>query len=505
MRHTLLIVALISLVVPSAASTWYAGGTHEPDTSYDTAAWMFQEPPPVGSNRIYFNGITFSGTTTSVSPNVALLEMQNEPPASERHMALLGVWKDCNGDGYIGAAEQALREYPASLLLTGSTCPGVTGPASAWVPGAHNYNGWVSEFIFIGRTGTQRIYTDADAMVWGDYHRPDEKPTFRSCALTPFPRGTTQSTGGALAYAECRMEQRIGFEFMENFNAVVDAVGDPLGLRFEDESDPFSSPVGQVQTFGSDAGENTPVYVWDCEAGSTTVGPARVYSPDPRAGNADPTKWTIPAFYNTTTEGMYPDNCDPSDDRAGGFYQEDDFLGIDPNNKTQADWNFQFAAGGRGGPGAGHVGGAGAAGAANDLGVGWGGHTGWYGDSLYLSKTGPNLVRASLSSVSFSGAYWLTFYASVGTATNARGFEKTVGTGEYGSWHCGDETSGIHNGWNCDPSTWYLNLDGTSVTPPYPYAFPGQPYQFRDVDCYDGSNAVGVATGGPAYGPDPCT
>ena len=487
MRQPLLILAILALLVPTAASTWRAGGTHEPDTSYDTPTWMFQDPPPAGANRIYFNAMALTGTSTSVSPNVALLETQNEPPAAERHMALLGVWKDCNGDGYVGSAEQGLREYSSTLLTTTSVCPSA--------PGGHNSGGWVVEFFFIGRTGGPRIYSDAQAMVWGDYHRPDEKPTFRSCALTPFPRGTTQSTGGLIAYGECRMEQRIGFEFMENFNTVVDAIGDPLGLRFEDESDPFSSPVGQVQTFGSDDGANTPAYVWDCESPGTPVGPAQVYRPDPRLGDAPPTSWTIPAFYNTTMEGVYPDECDPSDDRTGGFYQEDDFLGVDPNNKTQADWNFQFAAGNRNLPVIG----------ANDGGLGWGGHTGWYGDSLYLSKTGPNLVRASLDSVTPAGAYWLTFYAHVGPTTTARGFTTTTGTGIYGSWHCGTQTTGIHNGWNCDPSTWYLNLDGTSVTPPYPYAYPGQAYEFRDVDCYDGSNMAGVALGVPAYGADPCT
>ena len=504
MRHTLLILAVAALLVPTAASTWRAGGTHEPDTSYDTPTWMWQEAPPPGSKRIYFNVMTLTGTANGFTPNVALLETQNEPPTVERHFGLLGVWADCNGDGYIGYGEHAIREYPASLLVSESVCPATSGPANTWVSGAHNYNGWVSEFLHIGRTGSQRMYPDPQAMVWGDYHRPDEKPFHRSCALQPLPRGTTQTTGGALDYIGCRAEQR-GVYILTSFNTAVDLIGDPLGLRFADESDGDSGTLGRIGTFGDDSQEYSPAYVWDCSQPMTPVGPARIGRLDPRLGNPNPTQWSVAGFFNHTRDGLYPDNCDWTDDRSGGFYPEDDFLGVDPKNKTQADWNFRFAAGGRGGPGASLISGGGA-GAANDLGLTWGAHTGWSGDSVFI-KQGPRLLRVDLGNPGPAPAYWLTFYANVGSDTLARGFERTTGEGKYGSWHCGSHTTGIHNGWNCDVNTWYRNLDGSPMPPEgqYKLATPGDPYMFRDVDCYDGSNALGIATSLPAYGSDACT
>ena len=508
MRRALFLVAVLALLVPSGAATWRVAGTFEPDTPYDDASWMFQDPPPPGSKRVYFNGMTTSGLGVAISPNVALLETRNEAPVLETQVALLGVWADCNGDGYIGMAEHGIREYSASLLLSTAVCPPVTGSASKWVEGAHNYNGWVSEFLFIGRAGSQRIFLDTQTRVWGDYERPDHDPILGQCPLTPHPRGTYQSTGGLLNfYVGCRLDQK-GIEWARSFNQAMDAIGDPLGLKFANEYDATSGRLGQQATFGSEDTAHSPAYVWDCEEAPTTVGATKIYAVDPRVGNSDPTKWTLPALYNHTYEGIHPENCDTSDDRDSGFYVlEDDYHPVSPRNKTEADWNFKFAAAGRGGPPLGGVS-PGGAGAPSDAGVGWLGTSSatiWGADNAYGSKLGPNLVRGNLGGVQLASAFYASFYAYVGSTTTGRGHElPSSSVGVYGSWQCGDETSGIHHGWNCDPDAWNRNPDGTAYPNDIPRVVVGAPYQLRDVDCYDGNNALGVPLGLPGYGTDAC-
>ena len=518
MRNALLALAVAILLAPTAASTWYIGGTFEPDMpAHDTAAWMFQEPPPLGADRVYFAALTLLKGPVGVSPNVGLLQSRLEAPASEFHVAVLGVWKDCNGDGYVGAAEHGFREYSSSLLSNTAVCPPATGSPSSWTAGAHNYNGWVSELVPIGPAGGPgRYYADLDAKVWGDYHRPDERPFYQSCTLQPFPRGTMQDTGGMLNYVECRVEQRLYTNGLQTFNAVVDLVGDPLGLRFESIDDARSGELGQINTFGEESEEHSPAYIWDCSASPTAVPVVgNVWGPSPTVNTgAPPTEWSIAAFGNHTYEGVDAvEDCDPSNDEGRHFYGyfEDDFNGIDPNNKTEADWNFGFVKETRGGPPGGTIFKPGTAGAPNaDGGIGWTGYqmSGWYADSWWASKTGPNTVRPDLAggSVGFAPAHVLTFYAFVSQQTTDRGFAlpgTTLGT--YGSWHCGSNTSGIHNGWNCDADIWYINPDGSfpdDVTLAG-LAKPGWKYQLRDVDCYDGS-ILGLPTGGPALGPDAC-
>ena len=507
-----LFVIVLALAAPSAAATWYVAGTFEPDTSYDSPQWMFAAPPPAGVAAIYLNGVTVTKGSIGVTPNVGLLETRNEAPVSESYFVFFGVWNDCNGDGYIGAAEQALREYPAALLASTASCPPSTGLSSTWTAGAHNYNGWVSEFVWLARGGNgQRMYIDADLRVWGDYERPDHAPKLGWCPTTPLPRGTLQSTGGLLGYAHCRLEQR-GIDETGSWNDAMAAVGDPLGLRFEDEHDTTSGPVGQIPTFGTEDQSHSPAYVWDCDAAPTTVGPVAVSAVDPRLGNTDPTQWTLPAFYNHTYDGIRAvDDCDWTNDRAGGFYlNEADYNPVNPRNKTEADWNFNFAPGqNRGTPPGGTVLGPGPAGAPFDGGLGWTfhpQHPGWAPDNSYGGKLGPATVRASLEDgVRIADSYWVTYYAQLGQATLDRGFPRPVNTGgTYGEWQCGAHPRGIHPGWTCDADAWYRNPDGSAYVTTSPLVRVGHSYDLRDVDCYDGNTRAGVAIGVTAYGEDPC-
>ncbi|HET6403243.1 MAG TPA: hypothetical protein VFH78_01245 [Candidatus Thermoplasmatota archaeon] len=556
------IVAAV-LLTPAGLATWYAFGTHEPDNALDSPTYMWAQPPQPGDGqRIYFNAITT--VHIAGNPNLGILGTSNEMPAQEYHVAMLGVWIDCNGDGYVGMAESALAEYSSLLLLDESRCPPTDGPANAWVAGAHNYRGWVTELVPIAgptRDDTDdafdvRIYRDPKAMVWGDYGRPtDDASAGGSCALYPQPRGTYQSTGAAFNYFDCLLDNRqVGL--METWNTpfagrrVLGQDVAPLypsnQFVFQDDDDARGSWADRP-TFGSDDSAHTMARVFDCSAdptfragdwlNQTPLGPV---APNlahntavPALGLAANPGGTIPATVNATNEDTL-DDCDTSNDPGQDFYAgtcqvttpcigEDEFQGVSRTRKTESDWNLQFTDYARGrvagsgvSPPTGPVPG-GSGGVDPYLGVHPVRHAGssvrynmtsmWESNSIG-SKTGPGIVRYNLAegTTGLASARLYTFYAYVGEATTTRGFElpsKTVS--KYGSAQCGSHTSGVRNGWECDASKWYVNINtNTPMSLSFPHARPGQDYQLRDVDCYDGNNDLGVPLGTPAYGDRPC-
>ena len=539
---TTITIAVAALLSAPATAEWYAYGSFEPDTQYDQGS-MFVDPPNATDARVYFTAMPTSqyGATTNgdpaINPNVALLRTQIEPVGVERHVAHLGVWMDCNGDGYIGMAEGALREYSADLLLDTTVCPAVDGaPLAQWPTGAYNYNGWVSEFIPISRGDSsmtdRRVYRDDDARVWGDFHRPDEKPFHRSCTLWPQARGTYHNTGGLINWVDCRADV-IGAA-----NDAFATIGDPLGYRFADEDDARTGALGQHDIGGDESDEHALVRTADCDAAplvdfhsgdaanETPLGPSvpaaaqneSFTRPSPSVSTGDPSDFTLAGQLNRTTEEWRSD-CDTSNDFGHDLYTgtcwivvpcvgETDFNGVNPKNKLEADWNFGFTTVSRGTAPWNTVqplGYHGPAGVAADVGIGVGSR--WISDSTWASKTGPRSVRVDLENggAAIAPAYWLTFYANVGTNTTSR-FALPPGGGVYGSWHCGDETSGIHNGWNCDSSIWYRNPDGTFPSDPNGIlAKVGWSYRLRDVDCFDGRiGDAGVAVEPAYYGAEPC-
>lgn len=99
--------------------------------------------------------------------------------------------------------------------------------------------------------------------------------------------------------------------------------------------------------------------------------------------------------------------------------------------------------------------------------------------------------------------YHTTYYAYVSpAAVSAYNLKlpNTV-TGTYGSAACGAFTSGVRNGWQCDPAKWWLDPNGVDVRPrdasPDNILGPceplcvdtsirvGQPFNLRDIDCVD--------------------
>lgn len=566
-RRIILSIAILSILAAplGAAGPWVAWQTTEPDNALDTADFMWQDAPESERDRVYFAAISTYSYVGQVNPNVGALGTNNEPPGGEYHEALLGVWTDCNGDDYIGMAEGALREYSSSLLLDDSLCPPVQGAGTSpnrWTPGANNYRQLVTEFIPIARDPTARdvrVYEDNEAKVWGDFGRYNAEPTQRSCALNPQPRGTYQSTGGTLNYVDCRVD------ILGTWNAADAIVG--LGMSFSDDENAEGS-FADFETAGSENSSYAAVSIVDCSAepmvdtgaslnetgvggsvndsltsGEDTSGldlgdgweyyQVTVDTISPRTVNT--VNPTAPGQLNQTNEEFF-DNCDTSDDRGADFYSgacaivicvgEADFNGVDPNKKSEADWNFRFSNRSRGGlpfSALGAIGASGSAGYDPRAGLGvsqpitFVGGARWYSDSTWLSKPGPAILKTDLSDpqnprVGLADAYWLTFYAAVGPATTS--LHKLPGGGApgiYGSWHCGDQTTGVQNGWVCDPDAWYVNPDGTLISGRDTLAKPGDLYHLRDSDCYDGDvgavedntgTAVGIL---PAfYGDNPC-
>ena len=556
---TLIALAAAALVAPMGSATWMFGGSYEPNTAYDTADWMFQDPPGAGDNKVYFSGFTQYYTLTEVgpNPNVGLLETRIEISNAEYNEAFLGVWKDCNGDGYIGMAESAVREYAASLLLSTSVCPATPGPVNGWVAGAHNYNGWVSELVPIGRDALtavdRRIYVDDDVRVWADHERPDEAGHTRPCPVAPQPRGTYQSTGGFLNFVDCRVDV-IGAT-----NLALNAIGDPMGWSFSDTEDARSGFLGQHATFGDENDANRAATVWDCSSqtrsgdviNGTGVAPYNnnlalvhnvfVAEPSPSVDNTDDPLRRVAGTVNHTSEGLMAGggpaharetrNCDTSDDFGHDLYDtwcgtlvycigEGDRVSNDPKNKTSSHYPMGFVTVGRGtvpfsAPTPLNLHGSGGA-SGDTLGLTWGGSR-WQTGSWWSSKPGFGTVRTDLTDPNnptgeIAHGYWLTFYAQVGTNTTSKFQLPGSGGGIYGSWQCGDNVDGIHNGFECDRDLWWVNPDGSLYQPGPPAELeyhelprPGDPYRLRDVDCYDGGiGDTGLGIQPAYYGAAPC-
>jgi hypothetical protein len=111
---------------------------------------------------------------------------------------------------------------------------------------------------------------------------------------------------------------------------------------------------------------------------------------------------------------------------------------------------------------------------------------GWQSNTVWV--TVPQSVNRADPLVIPGGAY-LTFYAKVGASTFAAGYSTTGTSTKYGADTCAGFTSGIHGGWECDSAEWNKEIAAAAR---HWYAVVGEVYQFRDIDCDDGSVARGL-------------
>lgn len=280
------LIALL-MVASGAGASWMGAGGMEPSTSWDKDRLLMYagaDTNATGPHRIYFQAFQ-SVEQLTLNPNVAALDGRVLWPGAAHHRAMLGAWRDCNRDGYIGLAESAVQDYLAKSLLDASVCP----PGSLYNDGA-----WISEMIGIGMVdpceypradGTrsalcetipeyhanERVFYANGTMVWADLGTPESIPQ-AECPTAPLPPGTTSGTGALLQYLDCQDGRRVA-------TAVNGADADGTrGLRFEDVDHPERSSsrlnvIFPASLFGGprgagllEAGSREPAArAWDCD------------------------------------------------------------------------------------------------------------------------------------------------------------------------------------------------------------------------------------------------
>ena len=511
MSTRFILIALAALTVsPAALAGWSGKGEFEPSTSLDNDGFMFTSPDQAnsGARRVYFSGFAGVATpvaVTSVNPNLGNPEVQSRviQPAEFNAQALLGVWKDCNKDGYIGFGDNALWEYRSTLLtLPGapgeSVCPRQTLPnpmphhQGVFV---HNDGDWVREFLPIGPEATKSTLPgdqnpfnipDNGARVWADWGLPGSAPGY-ICYLLSHPTGSFDTVGNMIGLADCYARQRIEGT-VDGVSGVVPAFG-PVYETAKATQNPWGKP-----------GDESAAYVGDCS--SPVLAPTKVPNtqhyvavprPNPRAGSGASVAGTV----NETSNAF--SDCDRANGAPGSAdslpYSTTQEINNQYGRKTVNEWVLKFTEDVRPGP-TGTV--------TNNLGRGTNKDLGtrplpegfWRANSINLVGHNPVL---SIDGLGPQPVQYITYYATISSsAASAFGLSFPGTTGVYGAEACG---SGIgagqpdRNAWACDPAAWWPTdlqqdaiaqgiIDGQSA---FMGVRIGQTYQLRDVDCYDTS------------------
>jgi hypothetical protein len=477
-------LALLALLVaPTVAASWAAKGSREPDTPQDAAdGWMFGDADTApcaasgscDSNRVYLDGFTSYCAPpygvcapTTLSPNVAALgtQVMAYPTVTT---ALLGVWKDCNADGYVGLGDQGLWEYRSEVLAAwpgagASVCPvaptpidWTTGlPRAGWFP-SHNDGKWVRELLPLGPPDPRTVsgadanpwdLEDPTARVWADGGLPGDAPT-PDCYLAPVPSGTFRTTGALLGYADC----------FDGDHAAPLVASAPVAGPLADQRNPWgSSQDASVATLLACSGNRT-------QAQPRPTGPDASGSPGGTVGELEAEA-----------------ECDPWGDRSLGdapYALEGDAVDVH-GVRVRPDHSLQYQGGARPAAPLGALRGPATPG---DLGVRAQDEGFWVEDAVTGLSRDPFVSReqtATLASVTR-----VTTYAYVSPAIGSLPLDLPRGrgvAGVYGAEACGSFSTGVHGGWQCNPLAWWP--DGEPVYA----ARVGDAYDLRDVDCYDES------------------
>ncbi|MEA3199516.1 MAG: hypothetical protein QOE90_944 [Thermoplasmata archaeon] len=228
---TLSAVALAAaMVAPVGSATWAFYGATEPQGTYNqNGGYMWGSAPGSATDRVYFHAVELMGVNSgAITPNSAALESRMSTVGDASWNAILGVWADCNHDGFIGLADSGVLEYPASAAAAAGSAvdPGVCPPQPDGATGVtHNNNGWITELIaigpaksLIGRDNAQdavnatnyRLLFDDGVRVWGERSEPvtpAAEVSTDACGqanvVPPFSKGETSHTGGVLTQVNC--------------------------------------------------------------------------------------------------------------------------------------------------------------------------------------------------------------------------------------------------------------------------------------------------------------
>lgn len=545
-RRYVLVSALALLAASSGAMAWSGKGSWEPSTAPDrTDGFMFPtaDVSPTG-NKVYFNGFLTDGEgiVTSTSPNLGSIQTGFQTRAA-LPMVMMGVWKDCNHDDFVGNSE-ANWIYPAALPGVDTTlCPPTPG-----VFPTHNDGKWIYEFNGIswenktrnGLSGDLNTLVDNGAHVWADFGLPDTVLT-PVCDLSPQPAGTFQSTGGALALADCQDNYRI----THTINTVATTTGLTM-LSFGDKPDGHQgesrSLLNVVYPLG-ESSDDSYARAYDCSSP-----PERRQVTDP-TGPREPTRGEVPGVVKFTVPGssgyllnltLNTRPTTPTANTRGSFWGT--------VNQTDADSGNCSRTGSCQVEMSGVTSTCGGSGTLGDLDHCVGGvvlivceqtvarefHGRVRPDSLLVSEQWKHNYAASdpvtdasdkqsdlyggnfrkfwytfdnvdntgpvSRDVSFAPAQYWTFYGFVSPGAVSQYSLRLPGsTGTYGNEACAASASDGKVRFDCNKLHWWLNADGTPITARDagslycwdektgcdPRVYVGDVYNLRDIDCYD--------------------
>jgi hypothetical protein len=577
-RTTLILLAAAVLTVSPLAGAWSGKGDSEPSTSRDANdGYMFPtaDTSPCSSasdvcdvNQVYLNG--FYGqcagiSCTNVDPNVA--SVGSSVQASDViYEALFGIWKDCNGDGFIGLSETGDFEYRTEVLnaqIAAGLAPAGVCPVQPKMPTDHlnhvlpdsrppfNDGTWVHEFVPIAwrdidASTKAGVYdtnpydiNDNNARVWADFGLPESFYGGSGCPIVPQERGTYASTGGLLHTYDCLA----AYHVTDTFDGVADGNAALQPYSFSDHSRDQQNSASKANIANPWGQQGDASYVgspWNCGAGqvkSVPLGADPVFgsylwvnvSQPGTSGLSPNTGGSAAGTMNATGSGF--DTCHRNTDGNGDAPQG--LVWSTPSNwhegaalatapymleydvaatpfKVQADDNLApsiesrppapyATALGSSTPSGGDI-------VPFTTGDGiWSGNTAWSGTFMVNRQT-----------LSAGGVSYHTFYGytSLGKTTLGGGVLTVPKVGTYGAESCGSFTTGVHNGWQCDPTKWYVDSLGNDINvrstalghdPNKPAdlvcsssqnidagciaygARVGDPYNVRDIDCYDQS------------------
>ncbi|MEA3201265.1 MAG: hypothetical protein QOE90_2693 [Thermoplasmata archaeon] len=351
-----LAVALLALVLAAPlGAAWTFHGDTEPSTQRDREdGLMWTSTAGADANLHVFFDVVAEAATTGQNPNDAALGTRVADPTPS-YTAYLGVWRDCNRDGYLGAAQGALLEYtPNDAQVAGAPVDYAICPVgSLWNHDGGTNNptlglggsaGLVTELLWIGPAAwsqrpdedTYRIphmIDDPTARVWGDVGLPGDPPA-RACPVWPLPRGTTSSTGGALGDVACEdTTDTVAALPIPDLHAPVSLFGDPSAGRtgllqrgsghpaasLWDCADPRGTPVRDPGVFPITFADPEPAqdhYLLAGSKGVEGVAYVTVFSDDPNGGP--------PRFYENADDAngnlaTLPAVA-PSSDASGSLY-----------------------------------------------------------------------------------------------------------------------------------------------------------------------------------------
>jgi hypothetical protein len=373
MFSAIALAAMMSLPAGLSAG-WASYGSSEPDTHYDRDggyAWL--SAPGASADHVYFNAYIAEGNGGIVAPNSATLGGHTETVGPGTWRALLGVWADCNHDGFIGMADGAMLEYQASasaaagLPIDPAICP-VLPDSAANTGKIHNNGGWITELLAIvpgsaanlqrmNNVTDWRLVPDAGVRLWADFGQPRTPNAVvapndhcaQSTVLPVFGPGQAHHTGGMIQQAVCDESILVGptpsdvYQLAVGEVPALGAVPDPATLWADgglldinepgtdqsckgDPSNPPPQPCpngsnsfvsGEFDCGAKPLVDTDPATGTPLEGGPADGGNVIVFAPGTPSVNP---QGTAPATVNETTEETTGD-CNGTNDAGHDVYQ----------------------------------------------------------------------------------------------------------------------------------------------------------------------------------------